>query len=86
MVEHQPEAARVVEKKQREEDGKRHPKSELLIDRHAGERVEEKVSRHGYGDGGAVVDVHGADKVALLALEFQIAIRATIVHFERLRI
>ena len=86
MIECQPEASGVMKEKQRKNHRKGHPQGELLIDRHAGERVEEKVSRHGYADGGAVVDVHSADKVALLTLESQIAIRAMIVHFERLRI
>jgi hypothetical protein len=83
MVHHEPEAARVMEKNQRKDDGKRHPYGELLIDRHAGERVEEKVSRDGYADGGAVIDVHGTDEVTLLTLEFELAMRAVLEHFER---
>ena len=49
MVEHQPETPRVVEEEQRKDDCEGDPERELLVDRHAGERVEEKEAGHGDG-------------------------------------
>ncbi len=83
MIQCQPQAARVMEKKQRENDGKRHPDGELLVNRNRGERVEQKEPGHGDGDGGRVIDVDRADEVTLLTLEFKPALRAMLEHFER---
>ena len=73
----------MAKENQRKNHREGHPQGELLIDRHCGEGVEEKVAGHGDGDGGGVIDVHGADEVTLLALEFEPAVAAVAVHFER---
>ncbi len=39
MIEHQPQASRVVKEDQREDDCKRYPQRELLVDRDAGESI-----------------------------------------------
>ena len=73
----------MVKEKQRKYNCEGHPQGELLIDRHCGEGVEEKVAGYGDGDGGGVIDVHRADEVTLLALEFEPAVATVAVHFER---
>ena len=73
----------MMEKKQRKHDGKGHPNGELLVNRHRGERIEQKESGHGDGDGGGVIDVDRADEVTLLTLEPKLAVRAMLEHFER---
>jgi len=83
VIQYQPEASRVMEKKQRKHDGKGHPNGELLVNRHRGERIEQKESGHGDGDGGGVIDVDRADEVTLLTLELKLAVRAMLEHFER---
>ena len=45
MVEHQPQTARVMEEGEGKNNCERHPKRELLMDRHARESIEEKKSR-----------------------------------------
>jgi hypothetical protein len=71
-----------MEKNQRKEDGKRHPYSELLVDGHCGEGVEQKKAGHGDGDCGGVIDVNRADEVTLLTLELELATRTVLEHFE----
>ena len=83
MIECQPEASGMMEKQQRKNHRKRHPHGELLLNRHRGERIEQKKPGHGDGDGGGVIDVHRADEVTLLALEFEPAVATVAVHFER---
>ena len=51
-----------------------------------GEGVKEKEAGNRDGYGGGVVDVDGADEIALFAFEFQRAVRAAVVHTERLAI
>ena len=83
VIQRQPKAARVMEKKQRKDDRKGHPDGELFVNRHCGERVEQKEPRHGDGDGGRVIDVDRSDEVTLLALELKLAVRAVFEHLER---
>ena len=59
-----------MEKQQWENHREGHPQGELLVDRNVGKGVEEKEARYGDADRGGVVDVDGADEVALFALEF----------------
>ena len=73
----------MAKENQRKNHREGHPEGELLIDRQGGESVEEKVAGHGDGDGGGVIDVHGADEVTLLALEFEPAVATVAEHFER---
>jgi len=73
----------VVEEEQRENYREGHPQGELLVDGHAGEGVEEKEAGHSDGHRGGIVDVDGADKVALLALELEAAVGTGFVHFKR---
>jgi len=80
MVERQPETPRVVKEEQRKNDCEGNPESELLVDRHAGESVEEKEAGHGDGHGGGVVDVDGADEVALLPFKLQSALVTVGAH------
>ena len=75
-----------MEKKQREDDRKGHPDGELLMDRHRGERIEQKKPGHGDADCGGVIDVDRADEITLLTLEFKVALRAMLEHFERFRV
>ena len=83
MIECQPEASGMMEKQQRKNHRKRHPHGELLLNRHRGERIEQKKPGHGDGDGGGVIDVDRADEVTLLTLELKLAVRAMLEHFER---
>ncbi len=73
----------MVKKEQRKNDCEGNPESELLVDRHAGERVEEKKAGHGDGNGGRVIDVDGADKVALLPFKLQSAVATVGMHSKR---
>lgn len=86
VIQRQPKASRVMEKKQREHDRKGQPDRELLVNRDRGERIEQKEPGHGDGDGGGVIDVDRADEITLLALEFKLAVRAILEHFERFRV
>ena len=72
-----------MEKKRWEDDRKGHPDGELLVNRHRGERIEQKEPGHGDRDRGGVIDVNRADEVTLLALELELALRAMLEHFER---
>ena len=69
VIERQPEASRMVEEEQRENDCEGNPEHELLVDRHAGENIEDEEAGHGDRNGGGIVDVNRADEIALLALE-----------------
>ena len=69
VVEHEPETARVMEKKHGKDNRKGHPQHELLIDVDGRQIIENKKSRHGDGDGGRVIDVDRPDEISLLALE-----------------
>src|ERR1044071_7178973 len=86
VIQRQPKASRVMEKKQREHDRKGQPDRELLVNRDRRERIEQKEPGHGDGDGGGVIDVDRADEITLLALEFKLAVRAILEHFERFRV
>jgi len=72
-----------MEKKQREDDRKRDPDGELLVNRHRGERIEQKEPGYGDGDGSGVINVDRADEVTLLTLEFKLALRTMLEHFKR---
>jgi len=72
-----------MEKNQRKEDGKRQPYGELLVDSYCGERVQQKKAGYGDRDCGGVIDVNRTDEVTLLTLEFEVAMRAVLEHFER---
>lgn len=76
----------MVEKQQGKDYREGYPKSELLVDRDVGESVEEEESRDGDADRGGVVDVDGADEVALFAFELERTIAAMLGHLERLAI
>jgi len=72
-----------MEKNQRKEDGKRQPYGELLVDSHCGEGLQQKKAGYGDRDCGGVIDVNRTDEVTLLTLEFEVAMRAVLEHFER---
>ena len=83
VIERQPKASRVMEKKQRKDDRKGHPDGELLVNRHRGERIKQKEPGHGDRDRGCVIDVDRTDEVTLLTLELKLAMWAVLEHFER---
>ena len=83
MIEYKPQTSRVVKEDQRKYHCKRHPDSELLVDRDADEGVQKKKSGHCDGHGGGVIDVNGADEIALFALELQAALGAFLIHPKR---
>ena len=67
MIEHEPEASRVMKKQQWENHCERHPEGELLVDGQAREDIQEQISRNCDRHRRGIVDVHRADEVALLA-------------------
>ena len=83
MIQRQPEAARVVEKQQREDDRKRDPQGELLVDRQGSKDVQEKKAGNRDRHGGRVIDINRADEVALLFLELETAVKTMAVHGKR---
>jgi len=86
MVQHQPEAPRMVKEEQRKDDCEGNPESELMVDRHAGESIQDKKAGHGDGHGGGVVDVNGTDKVALLPFELQSTLATVGMHSKRFHV
>ena len=82
MIESQPKASGMVEKKQGENDGKRYPDGELLINRNVRESIENKKTRHRDHHSCCIVDVDGADEIALLPFELQPTMEAIGMHSE----
>ena len=74
----------MVKKQQRENNRKRDPQSELMIDRHPDECIQKEKTRNRDQHRSGIIDIDGADEITLLALEFQIAMAAMGVHPERL--
>lgn len=83
MIQHEPEAARMVKKQQRKDDRKWDPECELLVDRQRGKGIQEKKAGNGDGHGGGVIDIDGADKVTLLSLKLEAAVKTVAVHGKR---
>jgi hypothetical protein len=83
MIQRQPETARVMEKQQRKDHRKRDPQGELLMNRQRGKGIQEKETRHRDPHGGRVIDIDGADEVALLFLELEAAVKTMAVHGKR---
>ena len=72
-----------MEKKQRKDYREGYPQGELLVDVDTGAGVEEEEAGDGDGDGGGVVDVDGADEVALLPFELQVTLATVGMHSKR---
>ena len=81
-IQHKPQTSRMVKENQWEYDGERYPQGELLIDADACENVKDEKARHRDQNRGRVIDVDGADKITLLAFEFQSAMSASEAHPE----
>jgi hypothetical protein len=73
----------MVEKQERKDHGEWNPESELLVNRHVRERIQQEKAGNCDRHGGSVVDVNGADEVTLLSLEPQAAVETMAVHGER---
>ena len=84
MAQHEPQTSRMVKEQQWKDNRKRYPKGKLLVDRDVRESVKNEETWHRDQYRGRIIDVDGADEIALLALEFQIAIITVETHPERL--
>jgi len=73
----------MVKKQERKDHSKWNPESELLVNRHVGESIQKKKAGNRDGYGGCVVDINGADEIALLSFELQAAVETIVVHGER---
>jgi hypothetical protein len=69
MIEHQPEASRMVEKQERKEHGKWYPDGELLLNRHAGIDIQNEKSGNRYGYGRCIVNINSPHEITLLSFE-----------------
>lgn len=83
MIQRQPETARMMEKQQRKDDCKWDPQGELLMNRQRGEGIQEKKAGNRDRHGCRVIDIDGADEVALLSLELEAAVKTMAVHGKR---
>jgi hypothetical protein len=75
-----------MEEKQRKDNCERNPDPQLLVDGQVGENTHDKKSRHRDQHGGGIIDVDRADKIALLPLEHEPAMRTRRMHPENGRI
>jgi hypothetical protein len=73
----------MVKKQERKDHGKWKPESQLLMNRHMGEGIQKKKAGHRNPHGRCVIDINGADEIALLPLEPQAAVETIDVHGER---
>ena len=73
----------MVKKQERKDHSKWNPESELLVNRHVGESIQKKKAGNRDRYGGCVVDINGADEIALLSFELQAALKTIAVHGER---
>ena len=76
----------MVEKEQWKNNREGNPNPQLLVDGQVGEDAQEKKSRDRYQHRGGIIDVHRADKIALLPFENQPAMRTCCMHSENSRI
>jgi len=82
MIEHQPQASRVMKKHQREDHRERYPERELLVNVHLSKCVEHKKTGNGDQHCCGIVNVNRADKITLLAFELESTLRAVGMHPE----
>jgi hypothetical protein len=72
----------VSEEEQGETDSEGGPEGELLGERKGDNTVEPHETRHHDNGGGSVINIDGADKISLFALEFELTREALSVHRE----
>src|SRR5947208_16971734 len=72
-----------MKEKQREDNSKRDPHSELLMDRQARESVRDEKAGHGNHHRRRIVHIDGTDKIALFPLELQTTVGTMAAHRER---
>src|SRR5213595_690103 len=72
-----------MKEKQREDNSKRDPHSELLMDRQARESVQDEKAEHGNHHRRRIIHIDGTDKIALFPLELQTTMRTMTMHKER---
>jgi hypothetical protein len=73
----------MVKKQERKDHSKWNPESELLVNRHIRQGIQNEKARNRDGYGGCVVDINGADEIALLSFELQAALKTIAVHGKR---
>src|SRR4029434_10155500 len=80
MIEQQPEAPRMVEKQQREDHRERDPDRELLVNRHAGEGIQNEKAGNCDRHSRCIININRAYEIALLSFELQAALKTMDVH------
>jgi hypothetical protein len=73
----------MVEKQQREDHRERDPDRQLLVNRHAGEGIQNEKAGNRDGYGRCIVNINGPHEIALLSFELQAALKTMAVHGER---
>ena len=73
----------MVKKQERKDHRKRDPESKLLVNRHISKGIQNEKARHRDRNGGCVIDINCAYKIALLSFELQAALKTMAVHGER---
>ena len=72
----------MVKKQERKDHGKWNPESELLVNRHIRQGIQNEKAGHGDRHGGCVIDINCAHEIALLSFELQAALKTMAVHGE----
>jgi hypothetical protein len=70
----------MVKKQERKDHSKWNPESELLVNCHVGESIQEKKAGNRDGYGRCIINIDGPHEIALLAFELQAAVVTIAVH------